>query len=470
METTLPETVVLCPACGHHNTHDDSFCELCRTSLERGMRVTPEEAREVDRRRRQEERRQRITRWTATALITLAIVAVGAFIIIVRPFDPNEPQTNIAASLAPGDWPMFQRDPTRSAYAPDAGGPPEGEVAWTFQTNAPLPSAPAVVEGVVYLGTGDHRIVALDADSGRLIWEVETTGPVDSHPAVAGGFLYVGLRDGRILALDADTGGQRWEFQTGDLVYSSPAVHEGVVYVGSADHKLYALDALDGDVIWSDKTGGRITTAPSVVGERVVVNAQDRQTYVYNARTGNLQLDYSTSETGGAPALSDSLVYVSDTRGTLVAIDLQKRQYPGEKLARWARVQLWVWGWADSLPVPKGFHWMYRQPREDFVSTPALDARATYIVSDTGNVHALDRLDGERLWTHSTGAEVKGSPIVAGDVVYVADLTGKLHGLDAASGEPVFEFDLGDRITSNVTAANDMLFVPAESGALYAVR
>ena len=434
------------------------------------MRVTPEEAREAERRRRREERIQRVTRWSAAALITLAIVGAAAFMIIVRPFDPNEPQTNIGASLAPGDWPMFQRDPTRSAFAPDASGPPEGKVAWTFRTDAPLPSAPAVVGGVVYLGTGDHRIVALDADSGQLIWEVETTGPVDSHPAVAGGFLFAGLRDGRVLALDADTGGLRWEFQTGDLVYSSPAVSDGVVYIGSADRRLYALDALDGDVIWSDRTGGRITTAPSVVGERVVVNAQDRRTYVYNARTGDLQLDYVTSETGGAPTLSDSLIYVSDTRGRLFAIDLQKRQYPGEKLARWARVQLWVWGWADSLPVPKGFHWMYRQPREDFVTTPALDGRAAYIVSDTGNVYALDRLDGERLWTHSMGAEVKGSPTVAGDVVYVADITGKMRGLDALSGETVWEFDLADRITSNVTAANDMLFVAAESGALYAVR
>jgi outer membrane protein assembly factor BamB len=65
---------------------------------------------------------------------------------------------------------------------------------------------------------------------------------VYSSPAVAGGVVYVGSYDGHVYALDAKTGERLWRYQTGDEVVSSPAVAGGVVYVGSWDDYLYALD------------------------------------------------------------------------------------------------------------------------------------------------------------------------------------------------------------------------------------
>src|SRR6516162_10209355 len=74
-----------------------------------------------------------------------------------------------------------------------------------------------------------------------LLWNY-TTVVVGSSPAVANGVVYVGSWDHNVYALNASTGAKLWKYTTGDQVFfSSPAVANGVVYVGSDDANVYAL-------------------------------------------------------------------------------------------------------------------------------------------------------------------------------------------------------------------------------------
>jgi len=66
-------------------------------------------------------------------------------------------------------------------------------------------------------------------------------GKVDSSPAIANGIVYVGSEDKQVYALNATIGDRLWSYATGDMVVSSPAVVDGVVYVGSYDHLVYAI-------------------------------------------------------------------------------------------------------------------------------------------------------------------------------------------------------------------------------------
>ena len=77
--------------------------------------------------------------------------------------------------------------------------------------------------------------------SDERLWLYDTDNSVFSSPAVVDGVVYVGSRDGYVYALDTRTGGVRWSYETSGEVYSSPAVVEGVVYVGSNDGHVYAL-------------------------------------------------------------------------------------------------------------------------------------------------------------------------------------------------------------------------------------
>ena len=97
------------------------------------------------------------------------------------------------------------------------------------------------MDGVVYVGSRDNYLYALDADSGDLRWQYKTGRDVESSPAVVDGVVYVGSLDNYVYALDADSGQLRWRYETGRDVYSSPAVVAGVVYVGSVDNYVYAL-------------------------------------------------------------------------------------------------------------------------------------------------------------------------------------------------------------------------------------
>jgi outer membrane protein assembly factor BamB len=58
---------------------------------------------------------------------------------------------------------------------------------------------------------------------------------------VANGVVYVGSDDDGLYALNAANGTLLWSYTTGGAVESSPAVANGVVYVGSGDDNLYAF-------------------------------------------------------------------------------------------------------------------------------------------------------------------------------------------------------------------------------------
>ena len=57
-------------------------------------------------------------------------------------------------------------------------------------------------------------------------------------PVVAGDVVYVGSYDHKIYALNASTGASIWSYETGSCVLSPAAVVDGIVYVyyGGGDH------------------------------------------------------------------------------------------------------------------------------------------------------------------------------------------------------------------------------------------
>ena len=64
---------------------------------------------------------------------------------------------------------------------------------------------------------------------------------VYSSPAVANGVVYVGSEDYKLYALDVVTGARKWSYATGSFIESSPAVANGMVYIVSSDHNVYAF-------------------------------------------------------------------------------------------------------------------------------------------------------------------------------------------------------------------------------------
>ena len=66
-------------------------------------------------------------------------------------------------------------------------------------------SSPAVADGVVYVGSDNNFLYALNANTGELLWRYETGGNVGSSPVVMAGVVYVSSSDGYLYALDTDS-------------------------------------------------------------------------------------------------------------------------------------------------------------------------------------------------------------------------------------------------------------------------
>ena len=64
-----------------------------------------------------------------------------------------------------------------------------------------------------------------------------------SSPAVVHGVVYIGSEDRHVYAVNAATGAKLWSFRNWAISYSSPAVAHGVVYIGSGNGNVYALNA-----------------------------------------------------------------------------------------------------------------------------------------------------------------------------------------------------------------------------------
>lgn len=151
------------------------------------------------------------------------------------------------------------------------------DTAWTATTLNIVSSSPAVVNGLVYVGSADSKFYAFNAITGKVKWAVDVGSRVECSAAVVNGVVYVGSDNGLLYAFNASTGVVKWTASTGSANYSSPAVADGVVYVGSFFGNLNAFNATTGEPLWSTPTGGTISTsAPAVANGMVYVGALDK--------------------------------------------------------------------------------------------------------------------------------------------------------------------------------------------------
>ncbi len=120
---------------------------------------------------------------------------------------------------------------------------------FTFQTAVleSMETSPLVVNGVMFLTTSFNHVYAIDAVTGREFWHYKhkmgpiTTfccGPNNRGVAAYEGMLYMGTLDAKLVALDAKTGKVAWEVLIADPEkgYSetmAPTVVEGKVLIGT---------------------------------------------------------------------------------------------------------------------------------------------------------------------------------------------------------------------------------------------
>jgi outer membrane protein assembly factor BamB len=160
-----------------------------------------------------------------------------------------------------------------------------GEMKWRQRARRAVTSTPYVdlSEGLLFVGSMDWNVYALDARSGWVVWRTRLGGPIISSPDLANGMVFIGSADKHMYALDARNGRVQWKESTEGQITSNPTYANGAVYFGSIDGHLYSFDAESGELRWRFKTGGPIPSSPAVVGDVVYIGSLDRYVYAIPA-------------------------------------------------------------------------------------------------------------------------------------------------------------------------------------------
>lgn len=339
------------------------------------------------------------------------------------------------ASAAQGSQSIFRGGPSHPGVY-DSPAPTQLSLKWVFPTGGAIVSSPAVAAGVVYVGSADGFLYAVEAATGKLRWKFAAHGDVNSSPAVAGDTVYVVSLDGNLYAVDAATGNQRWAFASQgerrfaaagilgalpsaekmpdpwDFYLSSPTVSAGAVYFGSGDSHLYAVDAKTGALLWSYKTGDVVHSSPAVSGGVVYAGSWDTYFYALNAATGALQWKFKTGEdaathtmTGiqGSAAVANGTVYFGCRDANFYALDA----------------------------TTGALKWKVANDGSWVISSPAVAGGAVYYTtSDSHRFQALDAETGKPLYSLPTNIYAFSSPAIAGSHAYFGTFDGQLHAVD----------------------------------------
>ncbi len=168
-----------------------------------------------------------------------------------------------------------------------------GRLAWGLNLGAWVSAAPAVQDGVVYVGATDHVLYALDAASGALLWHYTSQGEILAQPVVDGDMIFFTADNDsvydllhRLYALDAASGSLLWTYDTESWTPSPPAVGAEAVYLGGYRREVYALDKHGGGGLWSFKTPNIVFSSPQITGERVLFTCIDGWVHALDAGSG----------------------------------------------------------------------------------------------------------------------------------------------------------------------------------------
>jgi outer membrane protein assembly factor BamB len=348
------------------------------------------------------------------------------------------------------DWPMYRHDSSNVGSSSSKAS--NALPVWQFSTGDKIRASPTVANGVVYEGSNNGYLYALNASNGALIWQYNSGSQIESSAAVAKGIVYVGIlwdgHNGYVDAINATTGARIWRYATNSGIESSPTVVNGVVYIGSYYGYVYALNASNGAFIWSLLTGGQVFSSPAVVDGVVYVGSGGGYVYALNAANGGIIWTFHTVDTiYASPAVANNIVYINSDNGTLYALNAVNG------------TQIWrsVFGAGDHAD-----------------DSPAVANGLVYVGTRNG-YYAFNASDGSQVWFFTTLyyprqfiGYVYSSPIVAGGTLYYGSFDSYLYALNATDGSAIWAYRTGGFLFSSPAIANGVVYIGSYDGKIYA--
>jgi len=112
------------------------------------------------------------------------------------------------AGESKSDWPTFRLNNQHTAASGRGTVLEEPSLLWRFDTRGVVESSPAIVDDVLYVGTFNRAMYAIDIANGDEIWRFPVGGLLRSSASVVNDIVYFGADDNRLYAVDVQTGAE----------------------------------------------------------------------------------------------------------------------------------------------------------------------------------------------------------------------------------------------------------------------
>jgi outer membrane protein assembly factor BamB len=359
---------------------------------------------------------------------------------------PDQTDVPVPTETSSVEITLFRGNPQRTGLFDFPAIREQPSVAWQTKVSSTWLMPPVLGDEMLYTGSGDGVLYALDVNTGQQIWSTGGFGQLENSGAVAGEILVVGGYDQRVRALDSHTGEVLWSFSTSSFVQASPLIVEDLVYIAT-DHALYALDLTSGQLQWETATGDEdaYMGAPAYE-DGVIYTTGGKVILAVDSTSGEELWRIQKNDAFTSLAVANQMIYVGNFDGSFYAFD----QETGEE--RWKFEE-------------EGIFW----------AGPAIEGNTVY----TGNeniVYALNAQTGEQLWSFEAGSKSVSEPTVSDGVVYVSDSSHEfprgprhLYALDAATGDELWTFETVATFLPAPALGEEAIYVTT-TGEVFALR
>lgn len=353
--------------------------------------------------------------------------------------------------------------------------------SWAARTNRGV----AVYRGKVYLGTGDCRLLALDAATGKELWSspvcLDTTETgITGAPAIGGGKVYIGYNGGdtgvrgSLVAFDADTGKLAWRFWNvpgnpakafesqalrmaagtwhGDHWWEAGGgdVWDSITYDPATGYVIYGTAGAGPNALFGDRAGMRIS-GPRLFAGCVIAVSADTGQYVWHYQTSihteNFHILVADLTIAGRKR---HVVMTVPRNGTFFLLDAKNGALIAKRDLAAAHA-----GSADAALRPRsGHNWwpMSYDPVTRLVYIPTYDDVASptgYQNEATGRLVAWDPIADSARWTVSQPLSTNSGVLsTAGNLVFQGQGTGEFDAYAADTGRKLWSIGTGSAIDS----------------------
>jgi serine/threonine protein kinase len=311
---------------------------------------------------------------------------------------------------------------------------------WSFECGDEIRGTPALQESIVYVGSYDHNLYALEAATGKFIWKYPTDAGIVSKPVVYENNVFFGSEDHRLHVVLVRNGKVNWTYFTNGPVRSSPHIAEGHIFIGSDDGFLHAVNTITGRRAWQVEAGAPIRSTPWAGHESVYFGTEDGELFcvLFN---GVIKWRFKARRAiTSSPVFAQGLVYVGSMDATLYAIDAKT-------------------GWVT---------WRFRLGKAS-ISTPCFMENRIFTGAADGIIYCVEANTAKEVWRFATQHQVTGSPLVYKDSLYCGSVDGYLYCLEHSTGRLRWKFKTQGPITGTPVAAEDVVYIGSTDHRLYAL-